>query len=159
MTALLTLFLMLAAVKNPGTALRDGCSAESGVVGTFDAGTPIKVRYALAGEAVPCYKVTVETQSASLDGFLPASAISGLEEFEKGLRDAAWQDASLLMTAIRTASQPMPSLTGASPIASQAAGLIESSQPAKALELLENELRKKSDPTMLALAGGGGVEI
>jgi hypothetical protein len=49
----------------------------------------------------------------------------------------------------------MPSLGAAAPSAAtgQAAALIEASQPGKALELLENELRKKSDPTMLALAG------
>jgi hypothetical protein len=47
----------------------------------------------------------------------------------------------------------MPSLGGITAASSQASALIESSQPGKALELLENELRKKSDPTMLALAG------
>src|SRR6202040_3559805 len=31
--------------------------------------------------------------------------------------------------------------------------LLEASQPAKPLELLENELRKKADPTLQALAG------
>jgi hypothetical protein len=99
------------------------------------------------------YKVTIDTDGKTLDGFSPASAISGLEEFEKGLRDASWLDASQVLGSIRAASHQMPSLGGATVASSQAAALIESSQPGRDLELLENELRKKSDPTMLALAG------
>jgi hypothetical protein len=154
MTVLLSLFLMIVAVRQPATPLRDGCSADSDTLASLDAGAPVKIRYALAGESIPCYKVTVETGGKTLDGFLPASAISGLDEFEKGLRDAGWSDPAQLLSAIR-ASVPMPSLGGSAPAPaiSQAAALLEASQPAKALELLENELRKKSDPTMLALAG------
>jgi hypothetical protein len=153
MTALLSLFLMMVAVREAATPLRDGCSADSSVLATLDAGEPVKIRYALAGESVPCYKVTIDTGGKTLDGFLPASAISGLDEFEKGLRDASWLDASQVLGAIKAASQQMSSLGGATVASSQAAALIESSQPGRALELLENELRKKSDPTTLALAG------
>ncbi|MGA3188564.1 MAG: hypothetical protein ABSF22_15775 [Bryobacteraceae bacterium] len=156
MTALLSLFLMIVAVKQPATPLRDGCSEDSYLLATLDAGAPVKIRYALAGESVPCYKVAVQTGGKTIDGFLPASAIAGLEEFEKGLRDASWSDASQVLGAIRAAAQPMPSLgaaPGANSISIQAAGLIESSQPGKALELLENELRTKADPSMMALAG------
>lgn len=155
MTALLSLILMIVAVRQPATPLRDGCSAEADTLASLDAGAPVKIRYALAGESIPCYKVTVETGGKTLEGFLPASAISGLDEFEKGLRDAGWSDPAQMLSAIR-ASAPMPSLgahVAPSTASSQAASLIEASQPAKALELLENELRKKSDPTMLALAG------
>jgi hypothetical protein len=150
MTVLLSLFLMIVAVKQPATPLRDGCSADSDVLATLDAGAPVKIRYALAGESVPCYKVAIESRGKTLEGFLPASAIAGLDEFEKGLRDASWADASLVLGAIRSAVQQMPALAG---VSTQAAGLIASSQPGKALELLENELRKKSDPNLLALAG------
>lgn len=156
MTALLSLFLMIVAVRQAATPLRDGCSVDSDTLASLDAGAPVKIRYALAGESILCYKVTVETRGKTLDGFLPASAISGLDEFEKGLRNAGWSDPAQLLSAIR-ASEPMASLGTAAPAAagatSQAAALIEASQPTKALELLENELRKKSDPTMLALAG------
>ena len=156
MTALLSLFLMIVAVRQAATPLRDGCSVDSDTLASLDAGAPVKISYALAGESIPCYKVTVETRGKTLDGFLPASAISGLDEFEKGLRNAGWSDPAQMLSAIR-ASVPMASLGTAAPAAagatSQAAALIEASQPTKALELLENELRKKSDPTMLALAG------
>jgi tetratricopeptide (TPR) repeat protein len=151
MTALLSLFLVISAVKQPSTPLRDGCSADDSVLATLDAGAPVKIRFALAGESTPCYKVTVETAGKSVDGYLPASAISGLEDFEKGVREATWPEAAQVM---RSVTQQLPSLaTGTNVVATQAAGLLESSQPGKALELLENELRKKSDPNLMALAG------
>jgi len=153
MTALFSLVLMITAVKQPGTALRDGCSADDFAIATLDAGAPVIIRYALAGETVPCYKVAVQTGGKTLEGFMPASAIAGLDEFEKGLRDASWLDPEKVLVSITTAAQKMPSLAGVTLANSQAAALIESSQPAKALELLENELRQKNDPTTLALAG------
>jgi hypothetical protein len=153
MTALLSLFLMITAVRQPATPLRDGCSADDSVIATLDAGAPVNIRFALAGEAVPCYKVTVETGGKTLEGYMPASAIAGLDEFEKGLRDASWPDPVKVLGSIKAAAEQMPSLGGATLANSQAAALIESSQPVKALELLENELRKKNDPTTLALAG------
>jgi hypothetical protein len=53
-----------------------------------------------------------------------------------------------------TTSAPLPSLANAPKgAAADAARLIESSQPAKALELLQAELRKKKDPSLLTLAG------
>ena len=153
MTVLLSLVLMLTAVKQSSTPLRDGCSADDSVIATLDEGAPITIRYALTGETVPCYKVTVETAGKTLNGFMPASAIAGLDEFEKGLRDASWPDPEKVLGSIKAAAARMPSLSGVTLANSQAAALIESSQPAKALELLENELRKKNDPTTLALAG------
>jgi len=153
MTVLFTLLLMITSVKQPATPLRDGCSADDSVVAMLDAGAPIKIRYALAGETVPCYKVTVEIAGKTLEGFMPSSAISGLDEFEKGLRDASWPDPEKVLVSIKAAAEKMPSLAGATLANTQAAALIESSQPAKALEMLENELRVKTDPTTLALAG------
>jgi hypothetical protein len=152
MTALLSLILMIVAVRQPATPLRDGCSAEADTVASLDAGALVKIRYAMAGETIYCYRVTVETGGKTLDGFLPASAISGLDDFEKGLRDAGWSDPAQMLSAIRV-SATMPSLGAPTAASSQAAALIEASQPSKALELLENELRNKSDPTLLALAG------
>jgi hypothetical protein len=153
MTALLSLLLAITAVKQPSTPLREGCSPDDTTIATLDAGAPVTIRYALAGEAVPCYKVTVESESKILNGFLPASSIAGLDEFEKGLRDASWPDPGKVLGSIKAAAEKMPSLSGVTLANSQAAALIESSQPSKALELLENELRQKNDPTTLALAG------
>ena len=101
MTALLALVLIITAVKQPATALRDGCSADDDVLATLDAGIQSQIRYSLSGESVPCYKVTVETGGKTLEGFLPPAAIAGLDEFEKGLRDASWPDPEKVIGAIR----------------------------------------------------------
>src|SRR5665213_3211621 len=101
MTALLSLVLMITAVKQPATPLRDGCSGESDILATVEAGSPVKIRYALAGEGVPCYKVTIESKGKTLEGYLPASAIAGLDEFERGLRDAAWPDPGNVLGSIK----------------------------------------------------------
>ncbi len=151
MTALLSLLLAVSAVKQPATPLRDACGPDGDVIATLEAGAPVEIRFALAGESVPCYKVTVQAGGRALDGYLPASAISGLDDFEKGLRDASWPEAQQVMRSAAAAA--LPTMSAANPATSQAAQLIESSQPAKALVLLENELRKKSDPNVLTLAG------
>src|ERR1700722_13892983 len=110
MTALFSLVLMLTAVKQPATPLRDGCSADADVVATLDAGSPVIIRYSLAGESVPCYKVAIALGGKTVEGYMPASAIAGLDEFEKGLRDASWPDPEKVLGSIKAAAQQMPSL-------------------------------------------------
>src|SRR4029077_17526179 len=73
---------------------------------------------------------------------------------------AVWLDTPLVVSAIRS-STALPSLQGNLPrasgaslgIAKQAADLIASSRPQRALEILEPELKTHRDPTLLALAG------
>src|SRR5579863_7139953 len=105
----LSLFLMASAVKDGGATLKDGCSEYSDLVAKLPAGAPLIIRYSLAGESTPCYKVAALVDGKTIDGYLPASSITGLEDFEKGLKDAAWVEASQVIGAIR-ASQPMGSL-------------------------------------------------
>src|SRR5579871_5375063 len=83
MIAWAALLLLSASVKTDRTSLRDGCSVDESVIATLPAGTPLTIRFALSGESVPCYKVTAETDGKKFEGYLPASAIDGLEEFDK----------------------------------------------------------------------------
>jgi hypothetical protein len=153
MPALLAMLLLAASVKNDGTPLRSGCAADEDVVATLPAGAPVTIRFALSGESVPCYKVSAESNGTKVDGYLAASAIDGLEEFAQTRRDARWLDGAQLMGAINT-STPLPKISGAPKgPAADAVHFIEISQPARALEILEAELRKKKDPSLLALAG------
>ncbi len=160
MRVLLTLLLTAiavrpAAVKNDATALRSGCDAGSEKVTTLAAGTPLAIRFALSGESIPCFKVTVQIDGSFTEGYLPVSAIQGLEAFERERRDAAWLDATQVMGALRS-TQPLPALAAGasnSNIAAHASHLIEISQPVKALEILEPIVKKRRDPGLLALAG------
>jgi tetratricopeptide (TPR) repeat protein len=154
MPVLIVWFLLAAAVKNDATVLRTGCEVAAERVATLAAGTPLAIRFALSGESVPCFKVAVEVDGKLTEGYLPDAAINGLEEFERGRQNAAWLDATQVMGALR-ASDRLPSLGGGGTnLSAQAAHLIESSQPAKALEILEPALKKQQhDPNLLALAG------
>ena len=156
MLVLLVSVLLALTVKQDRTPLRSGCDADSGVVTTLAAGSPLTVRYALAGENIPCYKVAAESQGKVVEGYLSANAMEGLEDFENGRRDAAWLDMAQVMAAIRSSTAGLPSLkSGAATqgLADRAVQLIQASQPAKALELLEPEIRTRKDPGLLALAG------
>ncbi len=140
-----------AVVKTDQTPLRSGCDTYADSIATLPQGASISIRYALSGESVPCYKVAVEAGGKTVEGFLPASAIDGLEEFDNARRAAAWLDSAQVMEAVRTS---VPVHLQAGGVAQQAEQLIESNRPIKALELLEAELKAhKDDPTLLALAG------
>jgi len=111
----------------------------------------------MSGESVACYKVSVQTADMTVEGYLPATAIEGLEDFDKGRRNAAWletaQETQQVMSSIRASAPSLAlNVTGQGAVG-EASRLIETSQPAKALELLQPELRKKKNPSLLALAG------
>src|SRR6266446_4371441 len=145
MAVLLPFFLLALTVKEDRAPLRSGCAVDSNVVATLPAGASLTVRYALSGESTACYKVAAEVGGKTVEGYLPADAIDGLDGFDKDRREAAWLDTAQVMSAIR--ADP------AEPLATQVSKLIETSQPSKALALLEPEIRKRPDPALLALAG------
>jgi hypothetical protein len=101
----------------------------------------------------------VEVDGKAREGYLPAKAIGGLEDFDQARHQAVWLDTATVVSTIR-ASTALPSLRGESAglsglesVARTAADLIDSSRPQKALELLEPQLKTHRDPTLLALAG------
>jgi hypothetical protein len=152
MSALLLVFLLAAAVKDGPTPLRNGCSPDAATVASLPSGASVTIRYSISGESQPCYKVSAEVDGKAWEGYLPASAIGGLEDFDQARHQAVWLDTATVVNTIR-ASAALPSLQGASGVAQQAADLISSSRPQKALALLEPELKTHRDPNLLALAG------
>jgi len=155
-------FLALALAISIGqndVSLRSGCDPHAAKVARLTAGAPLKLLYSLAGEAVPCYKVSLEVDGKPVSGYLPASAIEGLDSFEKGRRDAAW----LEVHPTPKPSGPAESSSTAAPskglriqatkIVFQANQLIESGRPADALRLLEPEIHKHPDAGLLTMAG------
>jgi len=159
MSALLLVLLLAAAVKDGPTPLRSGCSPDARVLASLPAGVPVTIKYSINAENGPCYKVSVELDGKTLEGSLPASAVSETEDFDRARSQAVWMDTPLIVNQLR-ASAALPSLrasTGVSAetiaIAQKASDLISSSRPQKALELLEPELKIHRDPGLLALAG------
>ena len=161
MPVLLIFFLLAGAtvkddVKTGLTPLRSGCFADAPVLASLPAGAPLTIRYSISGENQPCYKVSVEAGGRTLEGYLPSSAIAGLDDFDNARRQAVWMDATKVMDAVR-ATPALGSLRGgtlrSTAAAQKAADLIDASRPQKALEILEAELKTHRDPGLLALAG------
>jgi hypothetical protein len=154
--------LLAVSVKQDQALLRAGCAADSALVATLAEGTPLTLRYAMAGESTPCYKVAAEANGKHFEGYLPASAIDGLNSFEQGRREASWVSTTEALNAARS-SRPMSELAAAPSanapdratriLIAQASALIEGNQPGKALALLEPEVKKHGNPTLLAIAG------
>jgi tetratricopeptide (TPR) repeat protein len=147
-------------VKTSGAALHAGCDPETSLVATLDAGVPLRLRYVMMGET-PCYKVAAEVGGKEMEGYLPQDAIEGLDTFEKSRREAAWISTATALNAVREplsglkapAGTITPVPASARVILARAEQLIEESQPAKALAMLEPELQKRHDPMLLAMAG------
>lgn len=150
-------------VKEDNTALRSGCGDDAPIVQKLAAGDPIKLRFALSGESVPCYKVAVEVGGRQIEGYLPVTAIAGLDSFDKGRKEAAWVGVNEALAAARNTAaldalkapegvrSPLPA--SARVILAQADQLIEANQPGKALSILEPEIQKRRDPALLSMAG------
>lgn len=154
MAVLISLLLLALSVREDHTVLRAACASDAEAVATLAAGTPLSIRYALPGESTACYKVAIPSGGEAIEGYLSASAIEGLEDFERGRRDAAWLDVTQAISAIRTSERyPAMATGGSQSLAGEAARLIETSQPSKALNLLAPEIRRRKNPALLALAG------
>lgn len=156
MPGFLLALMLAAAVKDGPVSLRSGCFGDAPVLLSLPSGAPVTIRYSISGETEPCYKVSVNIEGKTREGYLPAKALTGLEEFDQARHQAAWLDAATIVSSIRQ-STALPSLRpqagGLDGVAQAAAALIESSQPQKALELLQPQLKLHRDPTLLALAG------
>src|ERR1700674_3630418 len=108
MGVFLALFLAVT-VKQDQAPLRTECADGSALVASLAEGTPLTLRYAMAGESVPCYKVAADANGKHFEGYLPASAIDGLNSFEQGRREASWVSTTEALNAAR--AQPMSELT------------------------------------------------
>ncbi len=148
--------LFLAVSVKDASPLRAGCAADESPVATLPAGTTVTIRFAMAGESTPCYKVAAEVAGKTIEGYLSASQLDGLEDFDQARRQAAHVGLAEVMQAIKASAPEPTSLTIMSAsrgLSIEATHLIESGQPAKALQILEPSAGKSKDPGLLALAG------
>jgi hypothetical protein len=155
MMALLALFFLAVSVRQDQTPLRIACDSGAETIANLPAGAEVTIRFALSGEATPCYKIVARVGGKELSGYVAASALQGLDAFDRGLRDAAWVDLTQVLSAVRPSPAAVRAGSGGKQTAlvDQAAELIESGQPEKALRLIEPAARSARDPGLLALAG------
>src|SRR5712671_3224991 len=75
-------FVAALTVKKDQTPLRSGCDAADEVVASLPSGTPVDVRFRLA-DGSDCFKVSATVSGKSVGGYLPASALIGVDQFDK----------------------------------------------------------------------------
>jgi hypothetical protein len=131
-------------VVSQDAPLRAGCEPADEVVAHAPAGSPAQIRFAMTGPSETCYKVAVEVGDRTITGFVPASALNGLEEFTRQIQQAP---------AVTTSSSDNQRGLADNPLA-EASGLIEQRQPRAALELLEKTIEVQGrNHQLLVLAG------
>jgi hypothetical protein len=153
MPVLVPFILLMASVKTDRTSLLDACGEDGSQVAVLPVGVSLTIRFAVAGEASGCYKVSAALNGRTVEGYLPESAIAGLDEFDQARREGAWLDTSQALGALSNPSKGLGANASAATLAQEASRLIELSQPGRALQLLEREIGKHRDPSLLILAG------
>jgi hypothetical protein len=154
LTALLSLALATHAVSVDEYPLRAGCDAGDRVIATLHAGDPVEIRFALAGSGGGCYKVNVVSDGQTLQGYVSADGISGIEEFEAARRAAPVTNAPATIRAESVGSQQAAVTRGIDDPGAKAARLIEANRPREALSILETAVQTGSDDAgLLSLAG------
>jgi tetratricopeptide (TPR) repeat protein len=146
-------FLLLAAsvvVKQDQTVLRSGCETGASVIATVASGSPAQIRFAMSGEGETCYKVEVTQGSEQIQGYLPASALQGLDQFRSSVETAPKLGASKAVPVKAIPIRSIPVRPGAKSLTAsdaethpliRANALIAQNQPRAALELLEKAIK------------------
>jgi cytochrome c-type biogenesis protein CcmH/NrfG len=151
--ALPVLFFVAAmAVRTDQTPLRSGCDSEDSVVASLPVGTPVEVRFRLS-DGSDCFKVSATIQGQDIVGYVPASALTGLERYEQERSSAASVEITRALDPVVAETKKAVSQTG-DPALDRAQQLLESNQPAQALEQAQIAIhRHPRDPNVLVLAG------
>ncbi|HEX5227892.1 MAG TPA: hypothetical protein VFW44_09290 [Bryobacteraceae bacterium] len=151
--ALPVLFFVAAmAVKSNQTPLRSGCDAEDDVVANLPAGTAVEVRFRLS-DGSDCLKVAASVGGKDVLGYVPASALTGVDRYDQERASAASVD---VVQALNPVVAETKKAVGkySDPALDHAQQLIEGNQPAQALEEMQGALRRHPrDPAVLVLTG------
>lgn len=151
--ALPVLFFVAAmAVRTDQTPLRSGCESQDKVVASLPAGTPVEVRFRLS-DGSDCFKVAATVDGKDVLGYVPASALTGLERYEQERSSAASVDTLRALNPVVAETKKAVARRG-DPALDHAQQLLDSNQPGQALEQLQIALRTHPhDPNALVLAG------
>src|SRR3984885_7456456 len=151
--ALPVLFFVAAmAVRTDHTALRSGCDAEASIVASLPAGAPVEVRFRLSNGS-GCFQVAATIDGKEVLGYVPATALTGLERYEQERSSAASVDVLRALSPVVAETKKAVANTG-DPALDRVQQLLESNQPAQALEQVQAAIRRHPrDPNVLVLAG------
>jgi hypothetical protein len=119
---------------------RTGCGVDDEVLARLASGTSVTPRFAFDGA---CYKVTTTIDGRTVDGYLPASAIQGLGEFESARRAAR-------ETEISPSPPPVAGPVSGNARSLAAAGLAayQGDEVRRAVEYWKQSLEKEPNPSV-----------
>jgi tetratricopeptide (TPR) repeat protein len=145
-------FFAVLSAKQDQTPLRSGCDATAQTIANLPAGTSVDIRFRLS-DGSDCFKVSAILDGKLVMGYVPASVLAGVEQFEKGRTSAASADTIRDLRPMEAASQKLIVHSGDLSL-ERASQLLASNQPAQALELLEPAVKRhRNDANVLLLAG------
>jgi tetratricopeptide (TPR) repeat protein len=145
-------FIAAMAVRTDQTPLRSGCEADDAVVASLPIGTAVEVRFRLSDDS-DCFKVAATIDGKDVLGYVPASALTGLERYEQERSSAASVDTLGALTPVVTETKKAVAQTG-DPALDRAQQLLDANQPAQALDQMQIALpRHPRDANVLVLAG------
>ena len=140
------------AVKQDRTPLRSGCAAADETIATLPAGTPVEVHFRVA-DGSDCFKIAASLNGKPVVGYVGASALSNVDQFEQQRTAAVSLDSSRALNPVEAESKKVVARSG-DPALQQAGQLIEANQPSRALEILEPLLKRNPrNPDLLLLSG------
>lgn len=136
-------------IKESGTPVRTGCEASDSVVAQLDAGQAVTIRFAMAGSAQPCLKISAtQPDGREVLGYVNASALTSVAQFDEARRGGA----SLSVGATPPPAPAVPSAPAGE--LREASELLNQQRPEEALKRIEAALaRNPRSPELLAFAG------
>lgn len=145
------LILLALAVKQDQTPLRSGCDGGE-TIATLPAGTPVEVRFRLA-DGSDCFKIAATVNGKSVVGYVGASALSNVDQFERQRTAAASLDSSRAINPVEAETKKVAARS-TDPTLKHAGELIQANQPSQALEILEPLVKRNpKNADLLLLAG------
>jgi hypothetical protein len=85
MTIALLLLTAFATDANTGVLVRDGCGEDAATVANVQPSEQIVVQHGVAGEALPCYAVSVTRSGTEVRGYVLGTSLPAVQEFERRL--------------------------------------------------------------------------
>src|SRR5690349_3298370 len=95
------LFLAALTIKQDQTPLRSGCDAEAETIASLPAGTPVEIRFRLA-DGSDCFKVAATLDGKAISGYVPSTALAGVDRFEQERSSAASADVVRALSPVET---------------------------------------------------------
>jgi tetratricopeptide (TPR) repeat protein len=135
-------------VNQDAAPVRSSCDSEAQVIGQASKGDTAQILFAISGDIGTCYKVALTSGGKTLQGYLPAKSLSGIESFEQGRRSAGRIEVSAEVR------REIVQRSASGDEGARIQRLMSSGQNEQALEMLEGLMKRgHRDANTLAAAG------